>query len=145
MEDQRDNLVVVVAGYPDEMQVFIQSNPGLQSRFNRYFEFDHFNVDSLLKIFKLYAEKADFNLTEDAEEKLLEILERIHEKIHRGFGNARTMRNLFEKIIERQANRIVSITPITEEILITLTEEDVPEILKTVKEIMVFEEEEESG
>lgn len=142
MEDQRDNLIVVVAGYPDEMEGFIQSNPGLQSRFNRYFEFDHFSADALLKIFKLNAKKADFELEEDAEDKLNEILIKLHEKRHRGFGNARTMRNLFEKIIERQANRIVSITPITEKILITLTEEDIPGILKTVKEIMLFDEEE---
>ncbi|WP_024771349.1 AAA family ATPase [Aquimarina macrocephali] len=142
MEDQRDDLVIVVAGYPDEMQEFIQTNPGLQSRFNRYFEFDHFTAEALLSIFKLFAKKADFILTEDAEEKLMEILDRIYEKRHRGFGNARTIRNLFEKIIERQANRIVSITPITEEILMTLTEEDIPEILKTVKEIILFDEEE---
>jgi hypothetical protein len=72
----------------------------------------------------------------------MEILDRIYEKRHRGFGNARTMRNLFEKIIERQANRIVSITPITEKILITLIEDDIPEILKTVKEIVLFDEDE---
>ncbi len=142
MEDHRENLVVVVAGYPDEMELFIQSNPGLQSRFNRYFKYDHFDVDGLMQIFKLYVKKADFNLTEDAEEKLLEILERLHKKQHRGFGNARTMRNLFEKIIERQANRIVSITPITEELLITLIEDDIPEILKTVKEIILFNHDE---
>lgn len=142
MEDHRKNLVIVVAGYPDEMEIFIQSNPGLQSRFNRYFEFDHFAADELLDIFRLIAKKGDFKLTSDAEEKLLEILERIYKKRHRGFGNARTVRNLFEKIIERQANRIVKITPLTDEILITLTEEDIPEILKTVKEIILFDEEE---
>ncbi|GAA3510489.1 hypothetical protein GCM10022393_24970 [Aquimarina addita] len=142
MEDHRKNLVIVVAGYPDEMEVFIQSNPGLQSRFNRYFEFDHFAANELLDICKLIAKKGDFMLTPDAEEKLLEILERVYEKRHRGFGNARTVRNLFEKIIERQANRIVEMTPITEKLLITLTEEDIPEILKTVKEILVFDEEE---
>ncbi|WP_205410271.1 AAA family ATPase [Aquimarina longa] len=142
MEDHRDNLVIVVAGYPDEMQGFIQTNPGLQSRFNRYFEFDHFTAEALLDIFRLFAKKADFVLTKDAEEKLLEILDRLYEKRHRSFGNARTIRNLFEKIIERQANRIVTITPITEEILITLTEDDIPEILKTVKEIILFDEDE---
>ncbi len=142
MEDHRKNLVVVVAGYPDEMEIFIQSNPGLQSRFNRYFEYDHFTVIQLLKIFKLIAKKADFTLTKDAEDKLTEILERVYEKRHRGFGNARTVRNLFEKIIEHQANRIVSITPITEKILITLVEEDIPDILKTVKEIILFDEDE---
>lgn len=142
MEDQRGNLVVVVAGYPDEMKVFIQSNPGLQSRFNRYFEFDHFNAESLLEIFQLYVKKADFELTEDATEKLNEIIDRVHEKRNKSFGNARTIRNLFEKIIERQANRIVTNKVITKELLVTLTEEDIPEILKTVKEILVFDAEE---
>lgn len=140
MEDMRDDLVVIVAGYPDEMREFIQSNPGLESRFSRYFEFDHFTVDALLKIFKLNVQKADFVLTTGAEEKLLEIIERIHEKRHKSFGNARTMRNLFEKITERQANRVVSITPINREVLVTLTEEDVPEILPTVKEIIRYED-----
>lgn len=144
MEDLRENLVVVVAGYPDEMELFIQSNPGLQSRFNRYFTFDHYKPQTLLEIFKLNARKADFELTEDAADKISEIIDRVYEKRHRGFGNARTMRNLFEKIIERQANRIVNLDPITEEILITLTEEDVPDILKTVKEIIVFNEDEDS-
>ncbi|MBU2997614.1 AAA family ATPase [Cellulophaga baltica] len=140
MEDLRNNLVVVVAGYPDEMEIFIESNPGLQSRFNRYLNFNHYEPNSLLKIFELIATKSDFKLTEDAKDKLLEIIERVYEKRHKGFGNARTMRNLFEKIIERQANRIVTLDTITEELLITITEEDIPEILKTVKEISVFEE-----
>tara|TARA_R110000868_G_scaffold25085_1_gene97896 strand:- start:6124 stop:7611 length:1488 start_codon:yes stop_codon:yes gene_type:complete len=141
MEDFRDKLVVVVAGYPDEMEVFIQSNPGLQSRFNRYLNFDHYKPDALLNIFELISKKADFVLTDDAQDKLSEIITRVYEKRHKGFGNARTMRNLFEKIIERQANRIVNISPITEEILVTITEEDIPEILKIVKEISVFDTE----
>ncbi len=142
MEDERSNFVVVVAGYPNLMEEFIRSNPGLQSRFNRYFEFDHYGVEALLKIFKLYVTKGDFFLTEDAEEKLREILERVYEKRHKAFGNARTMRNLFEKIIELQANRIVAITPVTADLLKTLTEEDIPEVLKTVKEIVLFDEDE---
>lgn len=142
MEDQRNSLVVVIAGYPDEIQMFIQSNPGLQSRFNRYFTFDHFKTDDLLKIFKLISKKADFTLTKEAEEKLVAILEQLEEKKSRAFGNARAMRNLFEKVIERQANRIVSITPITEEILRTLIEQDIPDVMKTVKEILLFDEDE---
>lgn len=141
MEDFRETLVVIVAGYPDEMEIFIQSNPGLQSRFNRYFTYDHYTEDTLLQIFKLYAKNSDFKLTKDAEDKLSEIIHGLYEKRHKSFGNARTMRNLFEKIIERQANRIVGTAEITEEILITLTEEDIPEIKKTIKEIIVFDEE----
>ena len=142
MEDLRENLVVIVAGYPDEMEIFIQSNPGLQSRFNRYFTFDHYKEETLLEIFKLNATKSDFKLTEDAEDKLSEIIHGVYEKRHKGFGNARTMRNLFEKIIERQANRVVKIEEVTKDILITLTEEDIPEIKKTIKEIIVFNDEE---
>ena len=142
MEDHRAKFVVVVAGYPDEMQGFIQSNPGLQSRFNRYFEFDHFTAEELMQIFKLNVSKADFILTEEAEDKLNEILMKLYEKRDRSFGNARTMRNLFEKIIERQANRIVSITPITKDLLMNLMEEDIPEINETVKSILLFQDEE---
>lgn len=139
MEDNRDNLVVVVAGYPDEMELFIKTNPGLQSRFNRYFEFEHFSAVALNKIFKLIAHKNDFILTDDASEKLMAILERLYEKKHAGFGNARVVRNLFEKIIERQANRIVTTEIITKEVLKTLKEEDIPEVLKTVEDIIMFE------
>lgn len=144
MEDLRESLVVVVAGYPDEMEIFIQSNPGLQSRFNRYLNFDHYKPEALLEIYKLISKKSDFNLTPDAEDKLSEIIRTVYEKRDKSFGNARTMRNLFEKIIQRQANRIVTITPITEEVLITITEEDVPEIKAAVKEISVFNTEENS-
>lgn len=140
MEDYREKLVVIVAGYPDEMETFIQSNPGLQSRFNRYFKFDHFNGNDLMEILKLNMKKADFTITDDAQDKLLEIIDRLYEKRHPSFGNARTMRNLFEKIIQIQANRIVSIEPLTKEILITLTEEDIPPVLKTVNDILLFEE-----
>ncbi len=140
MEDHRKNLVVIVAGYPNEMEIFIQSNPGLQSRFNRYFTFNHYKEKTLLEIFKLNAHKADFKLTPDAEEKLSDIIHGVYKKRHKGFGNARTMRNLFEKIIERQANRIISIPEISKDVLVSLTEEDIPEIKKTIKEIIVFDQ-----
>ncbi len=140
MEDYRDRMVVIVAGYPDEMETFVKSNPGLQSRFTRYFHFQHYTPDELVAIFKQFAAKDQFKLTEDAEEKLLFIFEEVFQKRHRTFGNARVARNLFERCVERQANRIVSIAPITEELLITLTEEDVPPVKETVKDILVFDE-----
>lgn len=139
MEDHRKQLVVIVAGYPDEMETFIKSNPGLQSRFNRYFFFNHYTPDELVLIFKQFAKKADFSLTEEAEEKLLFIFEKVCENRPFNFGNARVARNLFEQCIERQANRIVSIAPLTEEILVTLTEEDIPPVNETVKSILVFD------
>ncbi len=138
MEDHRKELVVIVAGYPDEMTSFIQSNPGLQSRFNRYYTFNHYTGIELLDIFKLFARKADFKLTEDAEEKLLDMFSLLYDKRYKGFGNARVVRNLFEQIIERQANRIVHIPKLTKEILMNLTEEDIPPVKKTVDSIIQF-------
>lgn len=142
MEDYRESLVVIVAGYPDEMQDFIQSNPGLQSRFNRYYKFEHYQPIELMEIFKIFAQKADFKLSADAEEKLMEIFDRLYEKRNKSFGNARVARNLFEKITERQATRIVNIPKIDKEILMTIEEPDVPEINKTVEDILVFKEDE---
>ena len=142
MEDHRKELVVIVAGYPDEMKNFITSNPGLQSRFNRYFTFDHYKPSELIGIFELFCKKNDFVLTEDAKEKLHFIFDKFYEKKDKNFGNARVARNLFEKIIEYQANRIVSIAPITVNILKTITEEDIPPVNKTVEEYLQFQEEE---
>ena len=139
MEDYRDRLVVIVAGYPDEMEDFIKSNPGLQSRFNRYFNFEHYKGYELLAIFKLFARKADFKLDEEAEEKLSFIFDELYEKRNKSFGNARVARNLLDECIRRQANRIVSIAPLTEEILMSLTEEDIPPIKETVRNILVFD------
>ncbi len=143
MEDHRDQLVVIVAGYPDEMQEFIGSNPGLQSRFNRYFTFDHYKPKELIGIFELFCKKNDFVLAEEAKEKLQFIFDKLYEERHKSFGNARVARNLFEKIIEYQANRIVAITPLTEELLKTIVEEDIPPINKTVEEYLRFQQDEE--
>ncbi len=142
MEDHRDSLVVIVAGYPDEMETFIESNPGLQSRFTRYFTFEHYKPWELIAIFQLFCKKNDFVLAEEAQEKLLFIFEKLYEKRHKSFGNARVARNLFEKIIEYQANRIVSITPITEELLKTITEADIPPVNKTVEDYLRFQQDE---
>ncbi|CAM1361355.1 AAA family ATPase [Tenacibaculum xiamenense] len=142
MEDHRKELVVIVAGYPDEMKDFITSNPGLQSRFNRYFTFDHYKPSELIGIFELFCKKNDFVLTEDAREKLHFMFDKFYEKKDAHFGNARVARNLFEKIIEYQANRIVSITPITAAILKTIQEEDIPPINKTVEQYLQFQENE---
>ncbi len=145
MEDHRDQLVIIVAGYPDEMKSFIQSNPGLQSRFNRYFTFDHYKPKELLAIFNLFCKENDFILQKDAEEKLEFIFEKLYERRHENSGNARTARNLFEKIIEYQANRIVGITPVTKELLKTIEEEDIPPVNKTVEQYLQFQKEDEES
>ena len=143
MEDNRDKLVVIVAGYPDEMEEFIESNPGLQSRFNRYFTFDHYKPKELIAIFELFCTKNDFILSKDAKDKLQFIFDKLYEKRHKSFGNARVARNLFEKIIEYQANRIISITPLTKILLKTLEEEDIPPVNQTVDEYLRFQKNDE--
>ena len=131
MEDHRDDLAVVVAGYTEPMKFFIESNPGLRSRFNRFFEFQHFTSDELLKIFELIAKKSDFTLSDDAREKLTDTFDLLNDSKDESFGNARVVRNLFEKCIQNQANRIIKIKKLTKKTLKTLTEEDIPEPKET--------------
>ena len=131
MEDHRDDLAVVVAGYTEPMKFFIESNPGLRSRFNRFFEFQHFSSDELLKIFESIAKKSDFTLSDDAREKLTDTFDLLNDSKDESFGNARVVRNLFEKCIQNQANRIIKIKKLTKKTLKTLTEEDIPEPKET--------------
>ncbi|MBO6136136.1 MAG: AAA family ATPase [Fibrobacter sp.] len=106
MEDDRDRLVVIVAGYTNEIKTFIDSNPGLSSRFNRYINFPDYSKTELMEIFKRLATKYHYSLSNDAEEALSELLEDTLSKGDEHFGNGRFVRNLFEKVIERQANRL---------------------------------------
>lgn len=126
MEDYRDRLVVVVAGYPDEMRAFIDSNPGLKSRFSRYFYFDHYSPEELMGIFNLFAEGASLELTHPARRGALELIRRLHEERDRSFGNGRVVRNLFERIVEKQANRISGLTVLTDDVLCSITKHDIP-------------------
>jgi len=137
MEDKRDKLVVIVAGYLEPMKEFIESNPGLRSRFNRFFIFNHFLPQQLLDIMKSYCKKFDFNLTEDAIDKLLETFEMLYEKRNENFGNARVVRNLFEKSIQNQANRLVNLTNLTTDLLQTIEMEDIPEPKTTLEQVYV--------
>jgi len=126
MEDYRDRLVIIVAGYTDEMTTFIESNPGLESRFNRYFYFNHYQPEELLAIFEKMCSKSHFKLSDDAREKLRSVFEELYVKRDKTFGNARLVRNLFERIIERQANRLAVLTSLSDETLTTLIAEDIP-------------------
>ncbi|MFW5689579.1 MAG: AAA family ATPase [Spirochaetota bacterium] len=126
MEDHRDRLAVIVAGYPDEMKEFINSNPGLRSRFNRFFYFDHYEPRQLLQIFDLFMKNASFTLTGPARKEILRLLTTFYKKRDKSFGNGRFVRNLFERMVERQANRIASITPLTDNVLCSLAKADVP-------------------
>ncbi|MFH0924045.1 MAG: AAA family ATPase [bacterium] len=127
MEDYRDQLVVIVAGYPDEMKRFIYSNPGLKSRFSRYFYFDHYTPDELIRIFNIFCQNGVFKLDPEAGKKLLDLLTDYYQHRDKTFGNGRLARNIFEKIIEKQANRIAAIVPLNDQILCTITKSDIPE------------------
>lgn len=127
MEDDRNRLVVILAGYSTEMKTFIDSNPGLQSRFNRYIHFSDYNADELKQIFLLNAKKNQYFLDNEAMIKLEKLMSTAIANKDKNFGNARFVRNLFEKSIQNQAMRLSSQPNITEEILSTLIAEDFPE------------------
>jgi AAA+ superfamily predicted ATPase len=126
MEDNRERFAVIVAGYPDEMKEFINSNPGLKSRFNRFFYFDHYEPKELLKIFDNFMNSASFTVTGPARREILNILTEFHSERDKSFGNGRFVRNLFERMVERQANRIARISPLTDTILCSLRKADIP-------------------
>jgi stage V sporulation protein K len=127
MEDHRNDLAVVVAGYTEPMNLFLNSNPGLRSRFNRFFHFTHFTPVQLLQIFESFCKKSDFIISNDAKEKLTDTFELLYASKDESFGNARVVRNLFEKCIQNQANRIIKVKKINSKTLKTLSEEDIPE------------------
>lgn len=106
MEDHRDDLVVIVAGYPAEMDKFIKSNPGLRSRFNTYFHFDDYHAEELLAIFELRCGDS-YTLTAEARSAVRKLCERAYASRGPGYGNARDVRNWFQRIIANQANRVV--------------------------------------
>lgn len=123
MEDHREDLVVIVAGYIGPMEDFLHSNPGLESRFNRFLHFPDYTVDELAAIFDLRCQKSGYQLAMDARGLLRDILARASQDAV-GFGNARGVRNLFEHAVSQQANRLARQSDWTRESLMLLTEED---------------------
>ena len=122
MEDHRDDLAVVAAGYPDEMKVFIEANPGLRSRFTRTIAFPDYSDDELVEIFVTLGRRNRYVPTDDAVARLRTIL--AAQPRDRGFGNARFVRNLFEQAVSRQATRLVAAAAPTDEQLVTLEAAD---------------------
>jgi AAA+ superfamily predicted ATPase len=106
MEDYRDRLIVILAGYTDQMKDFITSNPGLQSRFNRYIDFPDYSPEELLQIFELNMNKYDYRFADGAKQYLQRFFENEVARKDANFGNGRMVRNVFEKSIARQANRL---------------------------------------
>lgn len=125
MEDHRENLVVVAAGYTDKMKEFIDSNPGLASRFQKHIFFEDYTPAELFQIFTKMVSDAKMILSENAIIKIKDILEKAYMNRDNSFGNARMVRNIFHKSIGMQADRLVTIENITEEDLQTLTADDI--------------------
>lgn len=128
MEDDRDRLVVILAGYTNEIKEFIDSNPGLQSRFNRYIQFDDYSTEELTEIFKRNLRKSRYKIKRDAFEELqsvIDVIERAVASRDKNFGNARYVRNLFEKVVQNQANRLARMESIDNDELSIITREDI--------------------
>ena len=124
MEDHRDELIVVVAGYDGPMEKFINSNPGLQSRFNKYFYFPDYNGEQLLYIFKGQCKKNGYALTEEAEAEAKAMFEELYENRGENFGNGRDVRNVFEDTVVRQSNRVAALDAPTKDDLMQFLPED---------------------
>ena len=124
MEDHRDDLIVIVAGYDEPMEGFINSNPGLQSRFNKYMYFPDYNGEELLAMFKSNCKKGGYTLSEEAEQFAAAYFNTMYENRDENFGNGRDVRNRFEDMISRQANRVAQMEAPTKDDLMTVLKED---------------------
>ncbi|MBE0601956.1 MAG: AAA family ATPase [Firmicutes bacterium] len=124
MEDHRDDLVIIVAGYPALMRGFIRSNPGLESRFNRFLFFADYTAKEMLDIFDMRCKKSGYTVDEETR-KLLEGYLRNFSENNLNFGNARGVRNLFERAVSAQANRLAKQKDVTRDALMTLTADDI--------------------
>lgn len=124
MEDDRDRLVVILAGYTENMTHFIVTNPGLESRFNKYIEFTDYNAEELFQIFMRLAHKYDYLVDEEAKQIIKDLINIEIESKDKQFGNARFVRNLFENILANQANRLANNNTLSSESLRTIVKED---------------------
>ena len=124
MEDHRDDLVVIVAGYDGLMDTFIHSNPGLESRFNRYLHFDDYSLDEMMLIFESQCKKNQYVLAEDAKEAVKSLIDETNTNSI-SFGNARGVRNVFERVLVQQANRLSTLENPTRDDLMAITTADV--------------------
>lgn len=124
MEDNRDDLIVIVAGYPELMDNFLHSNPGLESRFNKFIYFDDYTSDELYDIFMLMCDDANLKLDDAADSYAKQYFDKMYENKSPNFANGRAVRNFFEEVITAQANRLAPQDEITDEELNTLIYED---------------------
>ncbi len=124
MEDHRDELVVIVAGYDEPMEDFLSSNPGLESRFNKYIHFSDYNGEELMAMFEIHCKKNGYRLSEESTEKAGALFRKLYEERDENFGNGREVRNRFENMVVRQSNRVAALASPTKEDLMTFLPED---------------------
>ena len=124
MEDHRNDLIVIVAGYTELMEQFIHSNPGLESRFNKYFYFQDYTAEQLLTILESQCKRNSYILSEEAKAKAKALLEEAYATRDENFGNAREVRNLFEKLVACQSDRVAAMEAPTKDDLMVITGED---------------------
>lgn len=124
MEDNRDNLIVIVAGYTELMKEFVESNPGLKSRFNKYFLFEDYSGEELYEIFLANCKKQEYEPNDPGKKHVKEYLKKLASEHDENFANAREVRNYIERSIARQASRIIEIENVTDKQLRTLTKAD---------------------
>ena len=127
MEDHRDDLIVIVAGYTGPMERFIHANPGLESRFNKYFFFQDYDAGQLMEIFQSMCQKNGYQLTPEAERWARADFQTLYDHRDENFGNAREVRNLFEKAVARHSDRVAQLDSPTREQLMQLLPEDLKE------------------
>ncbi len=130
MEDYKDDLVLILAGYRWEMEVFLSSNPGLRSRFPIHLEFPDYRIEELVEIAQLMTKKREYTLTPGAKDKVREILYDNADRGELSMGNARYVRNLIEKAIRKQAVRLARRTQVTRELLMALERQDIMEAME---------------
>ena len=128
MEDKKDQLVLILAGYRREMEIFLQANPGLRSRFPIHIDFPDYKTSELLQIADLMLERREYRLTDGARRRLRDILEQKARTQDPNLGNARMVRNLIERAIRRQAVRLVRRARVTRDDLVMITEADIEEV-----------------
>jgi SpoVK/Ycf46/Vps4 family AAA+-type ATPase len=108
MEDNRDKLIVIVAGYPELMKQFLLSNPGLKSRFNTFIHFEDYNSAELFEIFNILCKEYHYKLTKDAIDYIKQYFEKLYGQRSNDFANGRDVRNYFEKVMKKQSNRLAN-------------------------------------
>ena len=135
MEDHRDEFIVIVAGYDEPMESFLQSNPGLKYRFNEYIHFDDYSKEELFLIFGLLCEQNDFRMDLEAQDTLKSYLNELCNHKPDNFANGREMRNLFDKSKKAHSNRLASLNEISDEDLITFKKDD---LLKAIEEMRLI-------